>query len=85
MTCREFVELVTEYFEGALAGEDVARFEGHIEHCYWCSRYLEQMRVTIETVGRIDEDSISGEARTTLLAAFSGWSGGVEPLREPQE
>jgi hypothetical protein len=41
------------------------------------------MRVTIATVGRIDEESISGEARTTLLAAFSGWSGGERPLREP--
>jgi anti-sigma factor RsiW len=83
MSCRELVELVTDYLDGALPAADAARFEEHIEQCHWCARYLEQMRVTIATVGRIDEESISGEARTTLLAAFSGWSGGERPLREP--
>jgi hypothetical protein len=73
MRCQEFVELVTEYFEGALSPDDNARFEEHIEHCVWCTRYLEQMRVTIETVGRIDAESISPDARASLLAAFSEW------------
>jgi anti-sigma factor RsiW len=73
MTCREFVELVTDYFEGALSDEDVRRFEGHIGDCHWCARYLDQMRVTIRTVGRIDEESISGEARDVLLHEFRDW------------
>jgi hypothetical protein len=87
MRCREFVELVTDHSERALSDEDAARFERHLRHCRWCARYLDQIRVTIRTIGRIDrigEESISGEARTTLLAAFSGWSGGGGPLREPQ-
>ena len=73
MSCREFVELVTEYFEGALPDEDARRFEAHLDHCPWCTRYVEQMRVTIRTVGRIDEDSISGEARDALLHEFRDW------------
>jgi anti-sigma factor RsiW len=80
MTCQELVELVTDYFEGALPAEDAARFEQHIDHCVWCTRYLEQMRVTIRTVGRLDTDSISPEARETLLGAFRDWRAGVRPL-----
>jgi anti-sigma factor RsiW len=71
--CREFVELVTEYFEGSLPPDERARFEDHIADCPLCTRYLEQMRVTIRTVGRIDEQSISPEARHELLAAFRDW------------
>jgi anti-sigma factor RsiW len=73
MSCREFVELVTDYFEGALSPADTARFEEHISQCFWCARYLEQMRVTIETVGRIDEDSLSRDAKDELLNAFRDW------------
>jgi anti-sigma factor RsiW len=73
MTCREFVELVTDYFEGALSKEDARRFEQHIQHCDLCTLYLEQMRVTIRTVGRIDEESISDEARDVLLHEFRNW------------
>ena len=74
MSCKEFVELVTDYFEGALSEEETLRFEQHIEDCFWCGRYLEQMRVTIETVGRIDEDSISPAAKDALLHEFRNWN-----------
>ena len=74
MTCKEFVELVTEYFERTLSEEDAQRFEEHMDDCVWCARYLEQMRVTIETVGRIDSDSLSPDARDSLLHAFRDWN-----------
>ncbi|MFL5981922.1 MAG: anti-sigma factor family protein [Gaiellaceae bacterium] len=73
MSCKEFVELVTDYFERTLSDEDVLRFEAHLDHCPWCTRYVEQMRVTIRTVGRIDEGSISDEARDVLLDEFRNW------------
>ena len=84
MTCNELVDLVTDYLEGALSEEDRVRFERHIQLCGCCARYLEQMKVTIRTVGRIPEDSLSAEARAALLAAFSDWSGGGRPVRAPQ-
>jgi len=80
MSCRELVELVTDYHEGTLSETDRLRFEAHVADCHWCSRYIEQMRVTIRTVGRIDEESLSDEAKTTLLMAFRDWSGGERPL-----
>jgi anti-sigma factor RsiW len=74
MRCKEFVELVTEYLDGRLSAEDSARFEQHIEDCFWCGRYLEQMRVTIRTVGRIEEDDLSPDAKDALLHAFRDWN-----------
>jgi anti-sigma factor RsiW len=74
LTCRELVELVTDYFDGVLPPSEAARFEEHIAHCYLCTRYLEQMRVTITTLGRIEEDSISPEAKDALLDAFRDWN-----------
>ena len=74
MSCKELVELVTHYFEGELSWRQRRRFEKHIAACPWCARYLEQMRTTIRTVGRIDEDSISPQARDELLNAFRDWA-----------
>jgi anti-sigma factor RsiW len=74
MNCKQFVELVTDYLEGKLPEDDVRRFEEHMADCHWCTRYLEQMRVTLRTLGRIDEESISPEARDALLHAFRDWN-----------
>jgi anti-sigma factor RsiW len=82
MSCQELVELVTDYFEGKLSWRQRRRFEKHIAGCDWCARYLEQMRVTIATLGRLEEESVSPEARDTLLAAFSDWHAGGPPLHE---
>jgi anti-sigma factor RsiW len=74
VNCNELVELVTHYLDGELPADDAHRFEDHIHGCVWCERYLEQMKTTIKTVGRLDTDSISPEARARLLRAFRNWS-----------
>jgi anti-sigma factor RsiW len=73
MPCQELVELVTEYLEDRLSAVDRARFEAHIAECEYCATYLEQMRITIRTLGRIPEESLSGEARDALMSAFRSW------------
>jgi len=73
MPCQELVEVVTDYLDGALADMDRLRFEAHLEECDACSDYLEQIRQTIEVVGRLAPESLSDEAREGLLAAFRGW------------
>jgi len=74
MSCRQFVELVTEYLEGSLSWRERRRFEKHLKACPWCTRYLDQMKVTLRTVGRIEPEAISPEARETLLHAFRDWN-----------
>ena len=74
MPCQELVELVTDYLEDRLSPVDRTRFEAHIADCEYCVTYLEQMRQTIRTLGRIPEESLSDDAREELLAAFGSWS-----------
>jgi anti-sigma factor RsiW len=73
MSCRELVELVTAYLEGALSLEDRMRFESHITGCDGCATYLEQMRRTIELTGALRVDDVSPEAEQALLQTFRDW------------
>jgi predicted anti-sigma-YlaC factor YlaD len=47
VTCQQFVELVTDYFEGALAEHTLSQVEEHLVMCDWCVTYAEQMQATI--------------------------------------
>jgi anti-sigma factor RsiW len=73
LTCQEIVELATEFLEGELPAEEATLFEEHINLCDGCEWYLEQMRTTIATVGRIEEEELSPEIRDRLLATFRHW------------
>ena len=73
LSCRELVELVTAYLEGALSAEETDRFEDHIGRCTGCAAYLEQIRQTIALAGRLTPESLSPEAEHALLDAFRGW------------
>ena len=70
ISCQEVVELVTDYLEGAMSPEDVARFEYHLALCEGCVFYVEQIRMAIAAVGRIGEDDVPPEIRDDLVAAF---------------
>jgi anti-sigma factor RsiW len=73
LSCHELVELVTDYFEGALERRARARFKAHIRTCPHCTVYLAQMRTTIRLTGRLREEDIEPAARDALLAAFRDW------------
>ena len=49
VACRQAVDLMTEYLEGALSGRDRERFEAHLAECPYCVEYLEQIRAVIAT------------------------------------
>lgn len=74
LTCKELVELVTEYLENALSPSERMRFETHLQRCTGCTTYVEQMRQTIRFVGRLSEEAIPSETRDTLLALFRDWN-----------
>jgi anti-sigma factor RsiW len=73
MTCRELVELVTEYLEGTLPARDRVRFEQHVDECAYCGEYIEQMRLTVDALGRLSPESLAPETERELLGAFRGW------------
>jgi anti-sigma factor RsiW len=76
LSCKELVELVTDYVEGALPVQEVARFDAHISICAGCTNYLEQMRATIAVLGELPPDTLSPDAERELLAAFRDWKRG---------
>ena len=73
MSCKELVELVTEYLEGALSPADQRRFELHMSKCEGCKLYIDQIRLTIKAAGQLTEDSINPAVKDELLAAFRDW------------
>jgi anti-sigma factor RsiW len=76
LTCQELVELVTEYLEGTLRPKDRDRFEQHVVLCDGCAYYLDQMRTMIALTDSLTEESITPEARESLLHVFREWKGG---------
>jgi anti-sigma factor RsiW len=70
LTCQDFVELVTDYFEGALDEESTTRFDEHRALCPGCETYLLQMRQTVARLGEVPVGSLSTEAQAALLSAF---------------
>jgi anti-sigma factor RsiW len=76
LTCAEVVELVTDYLEGRLAPEERQRFDEHVAVCEGCAAYLEQMRTTIATAGRLREADLPPELEQRLLGAFRDWRSG---------
>ncbi len=73
LTCRELVELVTDYFENALLPGQRTRLKAHLAECDGCTTYIEQMRQTMQALGRLDEHEISPVAQGTLSAVFQEW------------
>jgi anti-sigma factor RsiW len=70
LTCRELVELVTDYLEGALPAEELVLFEQHLNLCQGCEWHLEQVRATIATLGLTPDQPPPAETRARLLAVF---------------
>ena len=73
MKCREMVELMTDYLEGALSARDRARFEEHIAGCDGCRAYLEQMHKTMRLAGLLPDQTIPAQVEDELLRAFRDW------------
>ena len=70
ITCKEVVEHVTDYLDDALPADDAELFEQHLNFCEGCDRYLDQMRATVDTVGRVREEDVPPETRERVLTAF---------------
>ena len=73
LTCQELVELVTEYLEGVLPPDQLARFKAHLLECDDCPTYVDQLRTTIRLTGRLVESDVPPEGKAVLLAHFRAW------------
>ncbi len=73
LTCREVVELVSDYLDESLPAEDTTLFEQHLNFCEGCVWYVDQLRATVEALGEIREEDVPPEARDRLMGAFRDW------------
>jgi len=73
LNCNEFVELVTDFLDGALDADTEHRFVEHLAECPGCDVYFDQFRQTIDTLGTLPPETLSADARDRLLTAFRDW------------
>jgi anti-sigma factor RsiW len=74
ISCREVVEIVTEYLEGTLDEDRRRRLEVHLQSCDPCVEYIEQVRRTSRLAA---EASLDGRPdRDALLAVFRAYKAG---------
>jgi anti-sigma factor RsiW len=73
LVCRQVVELVTDYLEGALPRGERRRLDRHLAGCPHCTEYLAQLRVTIELTGTITPDDLSPQMQDELIDVFRNW------------
>ena len=73
LSCKEIVELVTEYLEGSMSAERRLGFEEHIAICPPCRNYFDQFRHTVELGKTIEEDKLPADVRDALVEVFRGW------------
>ena len=70
ITCREFVEVVTDLLESQLPVGERDLVERHLAMCTWCQTYTDQMRETVTHVARLREEEVAPQIVRSLTAAF---------------
>ena len=73
LVCREVVELVSDFLEGALDARDHARLEAHLAGCDGCAAYLEEVRSTVRVAGSLEPMAIDPAMHERLVEAFRDW------------
>ena len=79
ISCREVVELVTDYLDGALTPDERERFEAHLAACDPCVVYVEQIRTTKRIAAAAEAELEHRPDRDGLLAAFHEFRRGSRP------
>jgi anti-sigma factor RsiW len=74
LTCRQVVEIISDYLEDALPPDDRRRVEEHLAVCEGCTNYLEEMRETIRLTGMLTEEQVPDGQMRQLLNAFRTWT-----------
>jgi anti-sigma factor RsiW len=80
--CRELVELVTEYLDGALPAVVVETVEEHLQGCDGCAAYVRQIRVAVYTLGATPAPVLDPDFCARLQVAFRTWSRGSDEMGE---
>jgi anti-sigma factor RsiW len=75
VTCRQVVELVSDYLDDTLEPDLRGSVEEHLSACPGCLEYLTQMRVTIGSLRDVEPESLEPSVVSQLVAAFADVTG----------
>jgi anti-sigma factor RsiW len=78
MTCRQVVELMTDYLEGALSSADRAKFEEHIAGCDGCRAYLAQLSTTRRVLSKLADEPMPPDLQAELMKTFQNWKSAIQ-------
>ena len=74
IACRDVVELITDFLEGALSVQKRVELEQHLVICRGCADHLNQVQATRRVLSQLDTgDEITPETRDQLLDTFRQW------------
>ena len=74
--CQQWVEMVTDYLEGALPRRLQAAADRHLAACPHCREYLEEMRRTIAVSRRLRDEEVPDDVVDALARAFADYRRG---------
>lgn len=70
VNCREFVDLVTDYLDDAMAPEMVDLVEEHLVLCDWCRDHLVQVETAIGATHELAGEAPEPAVLESLVGAF---------------
>ena len=73
LPCAVFVEMITDYLDGAIPADLRTRVEAHLAICPGCLSVLEQIQQVVALAGQLTEDDVEALPdvdRAQLMTAF---------------
>lgn len=79
--CQQWVEIVTDYLEGALPPALQEAADRHLADCPHCREYLAQVRRTISLARELRDEDVPADIVDALTRAFVDYRSGGPAAR----
>ena len=70
LTCRQLVELITDYMEGALGEPAMRLVDEHLTLCQGCVTYVDQMKLVVAALGQLPAERPPAKLDRAIAAAL---------------
>jgi predicted anti-sigma-YlaC factor YlaD len=70
MNCVELLDVVSDALDGTLAEGVRTRFDEHLRACAACRNYVEQLKISVESLKRIPREGRPNPRRDALIEAY---------------
>ncbi|MBV9484872.1 MAG: zf-HC2 domain-containing protein [Frankiaceae bacterium] len=73
LVCRDAVSIMSDFVDGRLPRREANRLERHLADCPHCHEHLEQLRLTIRTLGHAEPEALTETALDDLIEVYQRW------------